>query len=278
MSNNLKTAEDFRRIVQIALLEDRADCDITTTACVPENATAEAEIVLKSHATICGLPLIPLIFEQLGQTIDIAITATEGMSYSSGTVIARIRGNAQAILIAERVMLNLLQLASSVATKTALFVEAIRPNHCDILDTRKTLPGLRSLQKYAVKMAGGKNHRSDLASYTLIKDNHLAHVTITQAVEKARALHPDTPIEVEIETLDQLKEALACNVGAILLDNMQPAQVSECVRIAGGKSYLEASGGITLASAASYAKTGINGISIGALTHSIDAVDISLNM
>lgn len=276
MTTDIQKMEDFRRIIQTALVEDGVESDVTTLSCIDEKATAEAEIVMNSSGIICGLVLIPILFGQLGEGVDVAINVDEGRLCTPGTVIARLNGNAQRILSAERVLLNLLQLASSVATKTAQFVEAVRPNRCDILDTRKTLPGLRSLQKYAVSVGGGKNHRDGLARHIMIKDNHLAHTSITKAITKAR--EANVPIEIEVDTLKQLREALELFPDAVMLDNMTPEQVGEAVKITGGKTYLEASGGITLSSVASFAKTGVHGVSIGALTHSIDAVDISLNM
>ena len=269
---------DLKKLVHVALLEDGTTEDITSLACVPEDAVTEAEIVMKTPGIICGLPLIPLTFGQLGGGIELTTTVQEGTVCAAGTVVTKMQGSTRTILAGERVILNLLQLASSVATKTARFVREVAPYPCDILDTRKTYAGLRPLLRYAVRIGGGKNHRDDLASGILIKDNHLAHTSIEESIQKARALRPDLPIEIEVDTLAQLKEALTYQPNAIMLDNMSPEMVQEAVQIAGGKVYLEASGGITLSNVRSYAKSGVNGISIGALTHSIDAIDLSLNM
>jgi len=265
---------DFAEIVRGALAEDHAENDLTTLACIPETAVATANLITKSPCVICGLPLLKELFPDEKVTVHVS----EGERLVPFTEIATISGNTQTILSKERVLLNIMQLMTSVATKTAKFVALIAPNKCDILDTRKTLPGLRALQKYAVKIGGGKNHRFHLAQRIMIKDNHLAHCTIEEAIAKARARSPGIPIEVEVDTLEQLETVLSCNVESILLDNMSPRDVAKAVQMTGSAAYLEASGGINEASLADYAKTGVHGISIGALTHTIDAVDLSLNM
>lgn len=269
---------DFTKMIAAALCEDRADSDLTTRSCIPEEAVSTAEIVAKSPCTICGLPLIPVVFAELGAPVAVELLVEEGATCKKGDRIARLEGKTRDILSAERVLLNTLQLATSVATKTARFVEEIAPYTCDILDTRKTFPGLRALQKYAVATGGGKNHRFHLAEKIMIKDNHLTHVAIGEAIAKARKLYPNVPVQVEVDTLDQLREVMHHPVDAILLDNMSPETIEQAVAIAGDHAYLEASGGIDLSNVRCYAKTGVHGISVGALTHTIDAVDLSLNM
>jgi nicotinate-nucleotide pyrophosphorylase (carboxylating) len=211
-------------------------------------------------------------------------SATDGEELKCGTVLARLEGSAHALLSLERTALNLLQHASGIADLTARFVKAVAGYPCDILDTRKTLPNLRALQKYAVTVGGGKNHRFDLHEQFLIKNNHLKLLSATtphpvrEAVRRAKMAHPEHEVEIEVETLEMLESALEAGAERILLDNMPPPLVADAVKITAGRVYLEASGGIALANAASYAATGVNGISIGALTHSAQAVDISLGM
>jgi nicotinate-nucleotide pyrophosphorylase (carboxylating) len=199
-------------------------------------------------------------------------------------VIASMKGKAHSILAGERTLLNLLQHASGIAHLTAQCVSAVKGFQCDILDTRKTLPGLRAFQKYAVTVGGGKNHRFHLQEHFLIKNNHLkilketASRPVYEAIRRARALHPEAKIEIEVENLAMLEEALEEKADLIMLDNMNPSLVAEAVRIARAQAYLEASGGITLDNVRKYAAAGVDGISIGALTHSAKAVDISLRM
>ena len=265
---------DFSEIVRRALDEDHADDDRTTIACIPQEAKAEATVITKEPCIICGIPLITTVFPEL----DISVHVAEGKALPPNSAIATITGSTRAILAKERILLNTMQLMTSVATKTAKFVRAVSAYNCDILDTRKTLPGLRYLQKYAVKIGGGKNHRFHLADRIMIKDNHLVHCSLEEAIKKARAASPQLVIEVEVDTLEQLERALLCNVEMILLDNMSPKAVAHAVQMTGDAAYLEASGGIDEKSVVDYAKTGVHGISIGALTHTIDAVDLSLNM
>lgn len=265
---------DLAEIVRGALIEDHVEEDLTTLACIPETAVSTATLITKAPCVICGLPLLHEIFPDEEVTVHVS----EGEQLEAFAEIATITGRTQTILSRERVLLNIMQLMTSVATKTAHFVALISPHACDILDTRKTLPGLRALQKYAVKIGGGTNHRFHLAEKIMIKDNHLAHCTIKEAIAKARARSPGIPIEVEVDTLEQLEKVLTCNVETILLDNMTPEDVAKAVQMTGSAAYLEASGGINETTVADYAKTGVHGISIGALTHTIDAVDLSLNM
>lgn len=280
----IQQTQDIKHAIVIALREDRARDDITSEACLPEETQVKAEIVLKQKAKIAGLVFLPWVFEAVDPEVKFEMIAEEGIVAESGTILARMKGKARSLLAAERVALNIVQHASGIATLTAEHVKEIEGLSCDILDTRKTLPGLRALQKYAVKVGGGKNHRFHLQEAFLIKNNHIKvlkkyHETpITEAIARARALQPQAKIEIEVEDVDMLKEALAAQADLILLDNMSTELMKECVQLTAGKAYLEASGGMTLKRLREAAEAGVNGISIGALTHSVSAVDISLRI
>lgn len=281
MKNDLK--KEIDKIIAVGLQEDSVFHDVTTLSSIEENLLAEAEVTLEQKATIAGLPFLSWIFEKVDPSIQITLFAEEGQTYEKGKVLFKIEGNARVILSTERLLLNLLQHASGIATKTAEYVQKIEGCSCEILDTRKTLPGLRALQKYAVSVGGGTNHRFSLEDLILLKDNHLemhkagASFGIKAKVEEARNRYPNIPIEVEVETLAMLEEALLAKPDRIMLDNMSVEQVRQAVSIAGGAVYLEASGGITLDTVRSYAETGVNGVSIGALTHSTYAVSMSMS-
>ncbi len=276
--------QEVRRTIILALTEDRTAKDITSQACVPKDQWIRADFVLKQNSRVAGLRFLPWICETIDSSLKWQVHAFEGGDYGEGMVLASIEGAARSILAGERTALNLLQHASGVAHLTSRYVDAVKEFPCEILDTRKTLPGLRAIQKYAVKMGGGKNHRFHLEERFLIKNNHLALLKETcarpvlEAIHRARILQPQVKIEVEVESLAALEEALQGKADVILLDNMFPSAVAEAVKIAGGRVYLEASGGITLENVRDYAETGVNGISIGALTHSVAAVDISLRI
>jgi nicotinate-nucleotide pyrophosphorylase (carboxylating) len=276
--------EEVRRTVRLALSEDRFNKDITSEACIPMDKSAQANFVLKQNSRIAGLRFLPWICEAIDPLLQWQIHGSEGGDYESGTTVATIIGNARSILSGERTALNLLQHTSSIANLTSQYVHAIKGFNCDILDTRKTLPGLRAIQKYAVTIGGGKNHRFHLEDQFLIKNNHLKLLKETisrpvfEAIRCAKIRQPQAKVEIEVENLADLEEALEAKAEVILLDNMPPSLVAQAVAIANGKTYLEASGGITLANVREYAATGVNGISIGALTHSVKAVDISLRI
>ena len=276
--------QEVRRTIILALNEDRTAKDITSQACVPEDRWIRADFVLKQNSRVAGLRFLPWICETIDSSLKWQVHAFEGGDYGEGMILASIEGAARSILAGERTALNLLQHASGVAHLTSRYVDAVKEFPCDILDTRKTLPGLRAIQKYAVKMGGGTNHRFHLEERFLIKNNHLALLKETtarpvlEAIHRARILQPQAKIEVEVESLAALEEALQGKADVILLDNMFPTAVAEAVKIAGGRTYLEASGGITLENVRDYAAAGVNGISIGALTHSVAAVDISLRI
>ena len=276
--------QEVRRTILLALNEDRSTKDITSQACVSPEKMVRADFTLKQNSKVAGLRFLPWICEALDASLKWQVYAFEGGEYRDGMTVASIEGCAQAILAGERTALNLLQHASGIAHLTTQYVKAVEGFNCEILDTRKTLPGLRAVQKYAVAVGGGKNHRFHLEERFLIKNNHLALLKevsphpVLEAIRRAKILQPQTKIEVEVESLASLEEALQGKADLILLDNMPPATVAEAVKITQGKAYLEASGGITLTNVREYASAGVNGISIGALTHSVTAIDISMRI
>jgi nicotinate-nucleotide pyrophosphorylase (carboxylating) len=273
-----------KRSIDYALEEDQVHEDITSLAAISPDRRGKAQVIAKQRLRLAGLIFLPSVFQAVDEALDIQLHAEEGQDCEKGEVLATIYGSARSILAGERTGLNLLQHAAGIATITGKCVQEVSGFDCDILDTRKTLPGLRALQKYAVKIGGGKNHRVSLSDRFLIKNNHLALVRmdftspISEAIRRARALRPEVKIEVEVENLAQLAEALESNADLILLDNMDVETVREAVRITCGRAYLEASGGMNLSNIRAYAEAGVNGISIGALTHSVAAADICLRV
>lgn len=273
-----------RQIFATALAEDCANEDITTQACIDKDALIHAEFILKQPARTAGLIFLSWAIDAVDPLLQLKIHAQEGKDYEPGTMLASIQGKALSILSIERTLLNLLQHTCGVATTTLQYVQKVGALPCAVRDTRKTLPGLRLLQKYAVTIGGGKNHRFDLKECFLIKNNHLrilkqsTHRPIYDSIQKARLTSPDVKIEVEVDTLDLLQEALEAGPDAILLDNMSTEQVAQAVKHTHRKIYLEASGGINLFNVRAYAETGVNAVAIGALTHSSTAVDISLRI
>lgn len=266
--------------IRPALAEDLGDGDITTVSTIPAEARYIGDFLVKAAGVIAGLRVAARVFALLDPAVTFQATVADGDRVASGQVVAVVEGPGRAILSGERVALNFLQRMSGIATATRRYVDAVAGTRAVILDTRKTVPGLRLLDKWAVQLGGGQNHRLGLYDMALIKDNHIAAVgSITEAVRRVRAT--DTrhrPIEVEVTNLDQLREALALDVDRILLDNMTPVQMAEAVRIAAGRVPLEASGGVNLRTVAEIAATGVDYISIGALTHSVTALDISLDL
>jgi len=261
--------------VREALAEDAADRDVTTGAVVPPDACAEVELRAGADGVVAGLAVAQEAFRQVDGEIAFEALVEDGGRVAPGDVLARARGPLAGILRAERTALNFLQQLSGVATLTRRYVDAAAP--AAVLDTRKTAPGLRRLQRLAVRAGGGVNHRPDLAGAVLIKDNHVAAAGGTAAaIRLARAA--GLPVEVEVETLDELDAALAERAECVLLDNMSPAEVAEAVRRTAGRALLEVSGGVTLATIAGYAATGVDRISVGALTHSASALDISMEV
>jgi len=279
----LLSADEIRRAVQIALAEDIGSGDVTTLSIVPEDAKAKAVMRAREHLVVSGLSLAETTFRELDSDLHIFYAAQDGERAAPGAVLLRIEGSARPMLTAERVSLNFVQQLSGIATLTSQFVEAIQGTRAEILDTRKTTPGWRRLEKYAVACGGGHNHRFGLFDMVLVKDNHLAALksespnAIAAALQRARTAHPELRIEVEADTLDQVEQAVEAGADLILLDNMNPVQLRLAVQKCKGRAQTEASGGITLFTVRAIAETGVDFISVGALTHSARAVDIGLD-
>lgn len=277
------TEAEIRGFVRTALAEDVAEGDVTTLATVPAEARAQAFIRAREPLVLAGIAVAEAVFNELSPAIKMERAARDGQSLEAGATLLQLAGPARPLLAGERVALNFLQRLSGVATLTARFVEAIKGTRARLLDTRKTTPGLRRLEKYAVVCGGGTNHRSGLYDMVLIKDNHLAALkgekpnAIAAAITRARRQYPDLKIEVEADTLEQVEQALAAGANLILLDNMNLQQLRTAVGVCAGRAATEASGGVNLDSARAIAETGVDFISVGALTHSARAVDIGLD-
>jgi nicotinate-nucleotide pyrophosphorylase (carboxylating) len=270
------TQEYLEAKVAEALEEDGALDDLTTGAVVPTDLQAQAELIAKAAGVVAGLAIAEAVFHQVDPSLEFRATVTDGSAVRAGEAVAGVRGSLASLLRAERTALNFLQQLSGVATLTRSFAEAAGPGVA-VLDTRKTVPGLRPLQRYAVRAGGGTNHRFNLADSVLVKDNHVAAAGgVAAAVRRAR--RTGLPIEVEVESLADLTTAIDEGAEAVLLDNMSPTAVAEAVQLAAGRAVLEVSGGVTLASVAAYAATGVDRISVGALTHSAPALDVSMEV
>lgn len=276
--------KDIVDAVDAALREDLGEGDVTTLATVPEAATATALMRARQSLTVAGLDFAGEAFHQLSPQVNVGRRVEEGERVEPGGVLLEVVGPVRAILSAERVALNFVQRLSGVATRTAAFVQAVEGLSTRILDTRKTTPGWRRFEKYAVACGGGTNHRFGLFDMVLIKDNHLAAVAggepnpVACAVSRARRLYPDLKVEVEADTLEQVEQAVAAGADFILLDNMDCETLRAAVRRVAGRSQLEASGGVTLETVRGIAETGVDFISVGGLTHSAPAVDIGLDL
>ncbi|HEY2934246.1 MAG TPA: carboxylating nicotinate-nucleotide diphosphorylase [Acidobacteriota bacterium] len=266
-----------RQIVEAALAEDLGRGDVTTTAFVDPGKRAAGAFIAQQAFIWCGGPLLPIIFQIQDPSVSVSVSMADGQAVQPGTILAEAEGAAGSLLAAERVSLNFLQRLSGIATTTNRFVQAIRGTSSRILDTRKTTPGLRVLEKYAVRVGGGQNHRAGLDDGILVKENHIqAAGGLPQVIRRLGNISRGLlRVEIEVENLDQLKQLVDHPVDVIMLDNMSPADVAEAVRIAAGRFKLEASGGITLDNVLEYAETGVDYISVGALTHSCQSVDIS---
>lgn len=275
--------QEIRLAVQSALAEDIGSGDVTTLSTVPESATASAEMRAREALVVSGLAFAEMAFRELSPTLRIEVPAKDGDRLKPEAVMMSISGPARAILTAERVALNYVQRLSGVATLTSQFVDAIKGTPANILDTRKTTPGWRRFEKFAVACGGGTNHRFGLFDMVLIKDNHLAALrdaapnAIAAAVQGARKQFPQLKVEVEADTLDQVEQAVAAGADFVLLDNMTLVQLRLAVQKCKGRCKTEASGGVNLASVRSIAETGVDFISVGALTHSARSVDIGLD-
>ena len=269
--------------IEIALREDVGDGDITTDFFVSKNQPAMARIIARERAILAGTETAAEVFRRVDSALDVAVLRNDGSEVNDGDNVIELRGSARSILKAERVALNFLQRLSGIATMTRKFVEAAANDHVKILDTRKTTPGLRALEKAAVVAGGGANHRFGLFDMVLVKDNHLAASTgfdaFAKAVRKFREARPNVQIEVEADTLEQVRTFLEIGgIDLILLDNMKPAQIREAIALGKNKVKFEASGGVTLKNIRQIAATGVDFISIGALTHSPRAIDFSLEL
>jgi len=267
-------------IIRPFLAEDIGDGDVTTLCTVGPEAQLDGVLLLKEPGTVAGLRVAERTLRLLDPDVTFRTILAEGMSGHPGDVLAEISGTGRALLTGERVALNLLQRMSGIASATGRFVKAVAGTGATILDTRKTAPGLRLLDKWAVQLGGGSNHRFGLFDMVMIKDNHIAAVgSIDEAVRRVRACdNQSRPIEVEVTDLDQLREALELQVDRILLDNMDPETMRAAVLLARGRTPLEASGGVTLATVRRIAETGVDFISVGSLTHSVKGLDISLEI
>jgi nicotinate-nucleotide pyrophosphorylase (carboxylating) len=267
-------------LIDLAFEEDIGIGDITTEATVPPEREGIGTLLAKSDGIVAGLPVAERVFAKLDGTLAFRPVVSDGDAVEAGTPIAEVQGSAKTILIGERTALNFLQRLSGIATLTAQFVEAVANYNAKIVDTRKTAAGWRAVQKYAVRVGGGSNHRFGLYDGVLIKDNHIvAAGSIGNAVQCAKEVVPHTAkIEVEVETLDQVDEALEAGADILLLDNMSPGMMKSVVHEVGDLAVTEASGGITLERVREVAATGVNLISVGALTHSAMPMDISLTL
>jgi nicotinate-nucleotide pyrophosphorylase (carboxylating) len=272
---------DYRELLRGFLKEDIGAGDITTSTVVPAGRRARGELVAKAPLVLAGLDIFLEVFRLLEPAVVAEVERKDGDELSVGTIPARVRGLAGTLLTGERVALNLLQRLSGIATLTRRFVREVAGTNAQILDTRKTTPGLRSLEKYAVRVGGGRNHRKDMAEAVLIKENHISMAGgVAAALDAAEAAKGRARwIEIEVTNFDELRDALAHGPDVILLDNMTPAQVRQAVeRVRPEKIRLEASGGITLANVREFAEAGVDWISVGALTHSAPAVDLSFEI
>jgi nicotinate-nucleotide pyrophosphorylase (carboxylating) len=273
-SNSLKNQ------IQTWLSEDVGEGDYSSLASINSTAIANSVLILKDDGVVAGLQLASLVFLEIDASIEFEILAQDGQFYPKGTILAKASGNAQSLLKGERLMLNLLQRLSGIATQTRVVVDLVKDTSVKLLDTRKTTPGLRILEKWAVTMGGGFNHRIGLYDMIMLKDNHIdSSGGITTAVDKTKKYLTENnlnlKIEVETRNLDEVNEALAVGVDRIMLDNFTPSLCSEAVKMIGNQCETEASGGITLNNIKEYAESGVTYISLGYLTHSVKALDIS---
>ena len=270
----------IRKLIEQALAEDIGPGDVTSGAVIPEDSSSTAEIIAKEDLVLAGIPFAREVFRTLDPGVRFTPVAHDGSRVPFGSLIARVQGNTRVLLAGERVALNIMQHLSGIATLTARFVELLKGSRATILDTRKTLPGLRELEKYAVRMGGGRNHRFGLYDGVLIKDNHItAAGSIIKAMAAVRnKVHPLLMVEVEVKTLDEVREALAAGASMIMLDNMPPDMMKQAVNIVAGRIPVEASGNVTLETVRAIADTGVDFISSGSLTHSAPAADISMKI
>jgi nicotinate-nucleotide pyrophosphorylase (carboxylating) len=275
----LEINEETIALIDRTLEEDLdGGIDVTSMATVPDDLESDAKLVAKAEGVIAGIDIAQLVMKRCGIE-SFQSQKNDGDRVKEGDLVASMSGEARSILLAERTALNFMTHLSGIATLTSRWVSAVAGTKVKIRDTRKTTPGLRSLEKYAVRIGGGVNHRSTLAEQALIKDNHIAASgSLTVAFLALRKEFPDIEVEVEVDNLDQLREALGCGVRLIMLDNMDLEMTREAVAITAGRAELESSGGLSLANARAYAQTGVDYLAVGALTHSAPALDISLDI
>jgi len=278
---------DIHRLIELALAEDIRSGDIASKACIPDNAVIAGSFYMRQAGIVAGLPILEALYQILDPRVKVKPLVAEGSYQKAGVTIASISGPAGLIISGERTALNLIQHACGVATITAAYVRKVKGLPCKILDTRKTLPGLRALEKYAVNIGGGTNYRFGLDDRCIVKMNHLIFLhgaslqPIEEAIQRIQALNPNVEIEVEVDDLVSLADAMHPSVHTIMLRNMPPREVKTCVErihAKGKKAYVEASGSITLDTVRAYAETGVDGIAIGALTHSVQDLDIVLRL
>lgn len=270
----------INKIISLAIEEDVESGDITTNALVPDSTQAVAELTAKAEGVVSGLEIAKLVFEKFDDHIKWTPLVSEGDQVSKGDKIARVEGSYRALLTGERTALNILQRMSGIATATSLYVKELAGTKTQLLDTRKTAPGMRILDKMAVKAGGGTNHRMGLYDMALIKDNHIKIAGgITNAVAQVReSAFPGMKIEVEVTNLDETREAIEAGADIIMLDNMSTAQMTEAVRLINNRAATEASGNMSISRLSEVASTGVDFISVGALTHTVTALDISMNI
>jgi len=266
------------QLIDLALEEDAGLGDVTSRAIFPARHTSRAYIETRQELVICGLEIAAKVFVQVDPAIKVQLTARDGDRLKSGKVVLRVSGPTASLLTAERTALNFLQRLSGIATQSRRYADAVAGTGVRVVDTRKTTPGWRALEKYAVRCGGCYNHRSSLGEHVLIKDNHIAAAgSLTKAVQLCRAAAPHSAkVEVEAKTLAEVKEAVRAQAGVILLDNMTPAQVAKAVQAIAGAAAVEVSGGVRYETLRDYALPGVDVISIGALTHSSPAADLSM--
>jgi len=272
--------DELRNLVRSALDEDEAFNDLTTIATVVSDRHARGQLVARAEGVLCGVPLAVEAFRQLDPKVTIRVDLEDGARLKRGSNILYLSGHARALLAAERVALNFMQRLSGIATLTARYVDAVKGTRAKILDTRKTTPGWRLLEKYAVRAGGGTNHRLNLSAAVLIKDNHLAAVDgdVGLAVRRARDLAPaGTKIEVECDRIEQVGAAVEAGADIIMFDNMSPDEMARCVELVRNRATTEASGGVSLQTVRAIAQAGVDWISVGALTHSAPALDLALD-
>jgi nicotinate-nucleotide pyrophosphorylase (carboxylating) len=268
------------QLIHLSLTEDLGEGDVTTLATIPAHYPVQGKVQAKERLVLAGLEIFTTVFHLLDPQVEVQLHTTDRQWVEPGAIVAAVHGEARVLLQGERVALNFLQRLSGVATLTAHYVERVKGYKAQIIDTRKTTPGWRSLEKYAVRVGGGKNHRTNLSDGILIKDNHItAAGGITAAVQRARAYaHHLLKVEIEVQTLEQVHEALEANAEVILLDNMSLDLLKEAVDYIGGRAITEASGGVRLDTVKAIAQTGVDYISVGKLTHSAPAVDLNMKL